>query len=263
MNQKSDTLGTVSRTIEMLRYIAEHSDIAIRDVSLALGLAPSTCHRLLELLQREGMVEHDKARRRYRIGAEFFRLGAQVNLRFDIRHLAVPFLRKVVERCNETCILTVYDENLRKLFLMEKVDSTHALRYQLPMHTPITLMWGASGRSVLAYLPADVVDDIYAREDISPGCGQPKPPREELDAILSEIRQRGVATSAGQRIAEAVGVFAPVFRADNRVIGSFGVTIPSARIASADVDSLCELILQTSKELSRALGANIAHPEIH
>lgn len=261
MSQKSDTLGTVSRTIEVLRYIAEHSDIAIRDVSLALGLAPSTCHRLLDLLQREGMVEHDKARRRYRTGAEFFRLAAQVNMRFDVRTIALPYLHKVVDTCNETCILTLYDENLRKLFLMEKVDSTHALRYQLPMNTPITLMWGSSGRSVLAYLPNEVIDEIYEQEGNSPGSGLQKPSREELDAVLAEIRQRGVATSAGQRIAEAVGVFSPVFRADNRVMGSFGITVPNTRIGAADIDSLCDLIRKQSIELSRAIGADVARQE--
>ena len=261
VSPKSDTLGTVSRTIEMLRYVAEHSDITIRDVSQALGLAPSTCHRLLDLLQREGMVEHDKSLRRYRIGAEFFRLAAQVNARFDIRTIALPFLHKVVDVCNETCLLTLYDENLRKLFLMEKVDSSHALRYQLPMNTPITLMWGSSGRSVLAYLPTEVIDDIYEQEQTSPGSGEPKPSRQQLNDELAEIRAHGIATSAGQRIAEAVGIFAPVFRADNRVIGSFGVTIPNTRINSADVDGFCDLIRGTSVELSRALGASIALEE--
>lgn len=260
MKQKSDTLGTVSRTIEMLRYIAEHSDIAIRDLSQDLGLAPSTCHRLLELLQREGMVEHDKARRRYRTGPEFFRIAAQVHTRYDVRNLALPYLRKVVESCNETCVLSLYDAASRKLFLMEKVDSTHALRYQLPMNTPITLMWGSSGRSVLAYLPSEVVDQIYQEERKSPATGVLRPARDELDVILSDIRERGVATSAGQRIAEAVGVFSPVFRADNRVIGSFGVTIPNTRIEAADMDGLCDLIRRTSSELSRSLGADITIP---
>ena len=258
MPKNPDTLGTVSRTIEVLRYIAKHSDIAIRDVSLALGLAPSTCHRLLELLQREGMVEHDKARKRYRIGTEFFRLSAQVHARFDVRALALPYLRRVVDNCNETCILTLYDTALRRLFIVERADSTHVLRYELPMNTPISLMWGSSGRSVLAYLPPEVVDDIYEQEAASPGTGEKRPAREQLDAILADIRRKGVATSAGQRIAEAVGIFAPVYRADNRVIGSLGITIPNTRIGAADMDGFCDLIRSTSTELSRTLGADIA-----
>ncbi len=261
MKQKSDTLGTVARTIEMLRYIAEHSDIAIRDVSAAVGLAPSTCHRLLELLQREGMVEHDKVLKRYRIGAEFFRLSAQVHMHFDVRNLAIPYLRKVVENCNETCILTLYDAASRRLSIIERADSSHALRYQLPMNTPISLMWGSSGRSVLAFLPSEVIDGIYEQETASPGTGEPRPSLQELHAILAGIRERGVATSAGQRIAEAVGVFAPVFRTDNNVVGSFGITIPNTRIDAADMNGLCDLIRRTAAQLSRALGADIASVE--
>lgn len=260
MSSKPDTLGTVSRTVEMMRYLAEHSEVAIRDVSVALGLAPSTCHRLLELLSRVGMVEHDKSRRLYRVGPEFFRLSAQVYSRYEVRNLAVPYLKKVVGACNETCVLTLYDEASSKLFLVEKVDSTHMLRYQLPMNTRITLMWGASGRSVLAFLPPEKVDEIHAEEGAAPGSGEGRPTRDQLEKELAIIRANGVATSSGQRINEAVGVFSPVFRIDNQIVGGIGVTVPNNRIDASETKHLCSLIRQTAIELSQALGADASNP---
>ena len=98
-----EALGTVHRVIEILRLFGEKGELTLKEMSLALALAPSTCHRLLELLGREGFIEQDMVNRRYRIGREFFRVSGLVQSKHDVRRLARPFL----ERC-----LPTFTENL-------------------------------------------------------------------------------------------------------------------------------------------------------
>ena len=88
--------GTVARTVRILRFIGERKLTTIREASAALMLAPSTVHRLFDLLAREGMIEQDKSERSYRAGAEFFRIAAQVVGRYDLRTIALPIMREVV-----------------------------------------------------------------------------------------------------------------------------------------------------------------------
>lgn len=254
---KPETLGTVQRVVEILRFFAEQGEATLKDVSTALMLAPSTCHRLLDLLGREGLIEQDAARRRYRIGRELFRIGALVHARQDVRALALPFLQEVVETCDETCVLNIYLPSEGRMFYAAKADSGHLLRYQLPMNAAVSVLWGASGRSILAYLdPADI-DRIYAAEGPAPASREKLPTRRTLDRELAQVRERGYAISHGQKIAGAVGVAAPVFQAGGKVIGSLCVTAPEARMAARDEARIGTLVRRTADTLSAALGATV------
>jgi DNA-binding IclR family transcriptional regulator len=252
------TVGTVARTVQTLRYFAEHPETTIKEIAAALGLAPSTCHRLLDLLAREGIIEHDKVGRRYRIGVEFFRIAAQVQNSNDVTEIARPFLRRVVEQCDETCVLCLYDPTMRKLIFMEKVDSARLLRYQLPMNVPLSVLWGASGRAVLAYLPQEEVDAIYEDESNAPASGEKLPSRAALGHELELIRERGYAISTGQKIVGATGVNAPVFNARGRVIGSLGVTAPESRVSADHALALAGLVRSAAADLSAALGFSLS-----
>lgn len=250
-----ENLGTVQRVVEVLRFFAERGDATLKDLSTALNLAPSTCHRLLDLLGRDGLIEQDTARRRYRVGSEFYRMSAQVQSRHDIRAIALPFLREVVDACDETCVFSLLLPVEGKVFFAEKVDCSRLLRYQLNMNTPVSALWGASGRSVLAFLDAEQVDRIYAMEGSSPATGESLPSRRTLDGELAAIRKRGYDITYGQKVAGAVGIGAPVFGIDDKVIGSLCVTIPKARIAAKDRPRLGELVRDAAARLSAALGA--------
>ena len=116
--------GPVARSIRVLRFLGERKMTTIREASASLMLAPSTVHRLFELLAREGMVEQDKTDRTYRTGPEFFRIAAQVVGRYDLRTLALDIMHEVVAACEETCVLGLYLPTVQKMTLAERVDST-------------------------------------------------------------------------------------------------------------------------------------------
>ena len=252
----SEALGTVHRVIEILRLFGEKGELTLKEMSLALSLAPSTCHRLLELLGREGFIEQDMVNRRYRIGREYFRVSGLVQSKHDVRRLARPFLEKIVEVCDETVVFSIYVPSEGKIFFAEKVDSSMMLRYQLSMNTPMSALWGASGRSILAFLDRAEVDRIYAAEGTAPGSGETLPARRTLETELGNIRQRGYDITYGQKVSGAVGIGAPVFGADGKVLGGICITVPKARIAAKDRPRLGDLVRSTAAELSAALGAS-------
>ena len=95
----------------------------------------------------------------------------------DIRTLALPVLHQVAAQCDETCFLGLYLPVSRKMIFAEKVDSSQLLRYQLPMNTPLSVLWGASGLAILAYLPKDQIDEILAEEGPAPASGEAPPSR--------------------------------------------------------------------------------------
>lgn len=255
MAGKGESLGTVQRVVEILRHLAERGDTTIKDLSAAIGLVPSTCHRMLDLLVKEGLAEQAGERRGYHLGPEFFRLAALVNTRQDIRSLARPFLEQVVDACDETCVLCLYVPADRNMIFAEKIDSSQLLRYQLKLNSPLPVLWGASGRAILAHLPRDERAKIYEEAGDAPASGEKRPPLDELEADLTLIRSRGYAISHGQKIAGAVGINSAVFNATGAVVGSLGVTVPQQRLVATDEAKLGQLVRHHAVALSRALGA--------
>lgn len=254
------TTGTVARAVRLLARVAAEGTTTIRSLSQALSLAPSTVHRLLDLLASQGMIEHDEKHRRYGIGPEFYRVSALVMTRYDLVTLALPILREVVDEADESCILGLYWPNLRRMSFVKCVDSTRPLRYRVQLNTPLPIVWGASGRSILACLPAAEVSQILAQEGVSPGKGEALPSADALARELAEIRARGYAISRGQKIAGAVGISSAVFAASGKVVGSLSITIPEIRFVEEQAAKLGQLIHSRAVELSARLGYLDAPP---
>lgn len=249
--------GTVVRSVRVLRFISERKVTTIREASAALMLAPSTVHRLFDLLAREGMIEQDKRERSYRAGPEFFRVAAQVVSRYDLRSIALPIMHDVMAACEETCVFGLYLPTVHKMTLAERVDSSLLLRYQLPMNTHLSLLSGASGRSILAFLPPDQID-LILREERKRFPERPPPSVARLFRELKTIQKQGFAVSRGEIIAGAMAIAAPVIGAEGSAIGSLGVTAPNERMLRVGVQRVSALVYEKARDLSLRLGAPAA-----
>jgi IclR family acetate operon transcriptional repressor len=244
--QPADT-GTVARAVAVLRAVAEAGDgTQIKRISTDLRLPASTVHRLLDLLMREGMVERAEATPTYRAGREFLRLSSVVASQHPLQVIAAPLLEQAVASMNETAYLCLYLPRERRLAFAAHVESSHPLGYRVRSHEPQTLLTGASGRSILAFLPPVEREAVLAREGV-PGLA-------ELAQDLAAIRARGYALSLGQRIAGAVGIFAPVFAAGGGVTGSLGFTIPEQRFDPSREAEFAREACRLAGELSAGLG---------
>jgi DNA-binding IclR family transcriptional regulator len=163
----------------------------------------STTHRLLALLQEQGFVERGADQRTYRPGLEFLRVGGLVSSRAQLTDVAEPFMRAVVETCDETCLLSVYLPHNRSSMIAKVIYGSHPLRYVATLYQPSSLVWGATGLGILAFLPHAVIDDLVPREGPSPATGKAV----RLPALrrdLATIRERGYACTRGQKIVGAV-----------------------------------------------------------
>lgn len=245
--------GTVARSVRVLRFIGECRTTTIREASVALNLAPSTVHRLFDLLAREGMIEHDKTRHSYRAGPEFFRIAAQVVAKYDLRTIARPIMREVVATCAESCVLGLFLPAIRKMTLVEQVDPPLPLRYQLPLNTHLSLLSGASGRSILAFLAPDQIELILEEEKSE--SARMAWSRVKVSRELKVIQQKGFAVSHGEIVDGAMAIAAPVIGAEGRAIASLAVTAPNERMLHAGGVQRVSVLMRTmARELSVRLG---------
>jgi DNA-binding IclR family transcriptional regulator len=251
----SSSAGTVARVVKLLTCVAEaDGEVSIKYLCQSLNLPASTIHRLLSLLIQEGVIERAAAQALYAPGMEFIRIASLVTAKIHIVDIARPIMRALVDECDETCVLLRYVPSSRKVMAVHAEYSSHPLRYQIDLFQPRSLLWGATGRSVLAYLPEEQIDTVLKDDDRSPGSGQPLPPRNTMLKELRDIRERGYAATQGQTIAGAVGLGAPLFSSERQVIGCLSITIPKARFNQKAAAKLSSALLARASQLNRNLG---------
>lgn len=155
----SDTIteppsGTTARTILLLRLLAETAEpVSIKALGGQTNLPHSTLHRLLQILVDTGMAAYEAKTKRYRIGPEFLRLASIVSGRKSVVDVARPYMEAVMTACQETCALISYLRGPNQVAAVAVTASPHPLQYQTELYVARSPLRGATGQSILAFLP--------------------------------------------------------------------------------------------------------------
>jgi DNA-binding IclR family transcriptional regulator len=247
-------ISVVSRVVAVLRAFAEGGNsVSIKDLSEQLGLAPSTLHRLLDQLVAAGLIDRTSARR-YRVSNEFSRIGALAARKSGVLRLARPVIQEVTQRTTETCMLGMLLPQTLTMMFVDKTTSPLPMPYPIRMHQTRSLLWGATGLCLLAWLSPSQVERVLGRGERSPVDGQTPPDEKALKERLATIRAQGYAMTRGEQTHGAVGMAAPVFGANRTIIGDLCITLPQSRFSAADESRFASLLMQRARELSRLNG---------
>jgi IclR family acetate operon transcriptional repressor len=252
----------VVKALELLSVIIDMNTatVGVREVASKSGMSPSTVHRILGQLEKLSLMQKDGAGR-YAIGLELYRWGRRLATQFPLREAAMPELRKLVGACNETGFLGVYNPRSQQMMYSASVESTHTLRYVIPLEEWRPVYSGASGLAILAFLPAEEQQEILGGSHLTRITRETVTDTVSIRGMIDQIREDGVALSRSQNIDGAVGVAAPIFDAGNRVIGDVVLTIPEQRFNPMHEGDLRRRIISCASQISIELGAEVRQGE--
>lgn len=246
--------GTVTRVTTLLRFIGDIGhDVPLSHVAAAVDLPLSTVHRMLGQLCDEGFVRFDETTRTYGVGRSLHRIASRIVVSNSLFSLAREFLEELVQEFDETVLLFLYLEAEGAGSFEVRVDGSKDLQYRLSMNTPLTLVHGASGKSILAHLEPAVREQIIEREAAElERVGKHLDP-DELEKVLSEVRRTGYCMTENERLHHARGIAAPVFD-QSGVLGSIILTSQISTLTDDIVPAVVRSVKRQAEELSRALG---------
>src|SRR3954451_6402279 len=98
---------SVDRALALLLLLGERKSMSVSEASRAVGVAPSTAHRLLAALQYRGFVAQDPSTRAAGRGPVLLELGLSVVRGLDIRAQARPVMERLVREVGETAHLAI------------------------------------------------------------------------------------------------------------------------------------------------------------
>ncbi|MDP8969974.1 MAG: IclR family transcriptional regulator [Actinomycetota bacterium] len=239
MDPRSGGSRTLARGLAVLRSLGMTADGAtVAELSNATNLDRAVLYRLLETLAEGGFVVRDSETRRFHLGVALVELGARASRGLEVRRLALPGMRALMDHIREAVCLAVRDR--QDVVVVDRVEPPGLfvrVGYHVGFRHPLTV--GAHGRALLAFFDADDRNAVAERHPSLAG---------ELEAS----RARGFAVSADELERGAAGVASPILDRTGRPIASVGIVAPSPRLP--DPTALGPRVRTLALDVSRRLG---------
>jgi IclR family acetate operon transcriptional repressor len=245
-------IGSVDNALRLLRLFGEHRTIRIADASREIGVARSTAHRMMQMLQYHGFVRQDADSRAYMAGDELVRIGLSAVRQLDLRTLAHPILQALVEELQETTHLVERREG--NVFFLDSIESPQNLRAGSRAGMMLPAFCTSTGKILLADLDTTELRKLYPKRTFERFTDKTHTKRSDLEAELKEVREAGYATNLGESEIDIAAVAVPVRDAHGAVRASLAVTAPMSRFSRSDIPQWIAALKAGATELEFALN---------
>jgi IclR family transcriptional regulator, acetate operon repressor len=209
-------------------------------------LPKSTASRLLNALERQGLVERDRDGA-FRPGPVVTRFARRSSTTDDLIEVAAPFLETLSRRTGETVNLAIPGNHVVEQ--IAQVDSRYMLGATNWVGLGVPFHCSALGKVFLAHgvveLPKGRLEQRGPRTLTS---------REALVADLQLVLRRGYAVADEELEPGLVAIAAPVRGSEGIVVASVSVSGPSVRLTPDRTVKIAGMVAGEAYALSIALG---------
>jgi DNA-binding IclR family transcriptional regulator len=241
-------VAAVERALAVLDVLSNGSaELGTNEISRRTGINASTVSRLLATLAAAGIVEHVEATGRYRLGLRLLQLGNTVLARLDLREIARPHLRTLVEETGETATLSAPGE--QDAVTVDFVQSASTVQSVARVGRPSVGHATATGKIMLAFGEGQL-----PRGPLTTYTGRTVTDRRALAGELERIRLQGHAEAVGEREPHLNAIAAPVFGARGELVAIIGVQGPASRFGREPMRKALPSLRSHAEAVSRSLG---------
>jgi IclR family acetate operon transcriptional repressor len=245
-------IESVDKALRLLWLLQERPRVTVTDASAELGVARSTAHRLLAMLQEHGFASQDVATRAYLPGRALLEIGLAAVRNLDVRAVARPELERLVADVRETVQLVLLKGS--RTLVLDSVECAEIVRVtgraggSLPPHCT------SAGKSMLARMSDDEVEALLGPDPLERLTDRSIGTHAELRAELARVRAEGYATNLGENepAIAAVGVAIDVPRGSSPT--AITVTAPYERLRPERVPEIAAAAAAASERISARLA---------
>jgi DNA-binding IclR family transcriptional regulator len=254
---RGPSIKILDKTFRVLAaFTAEAPVWALSPLAGQVGLAKSTAHRILTVLEANRYVAREADAVRFRLGPAALELGRRAQIGTDLRRLALPVLRRVASKCGERVFLLVPNLARDGAICIERVESSMGLRLIAEIGAQVPLHAGASAKALLAHMKAQEIERLITRGLKRLGPGTITNPA-GLRRDLAKTRRRGWAFSIEETDEGATGIAVPVLGPGDEVVASLAIAGPLARVTRQHRARLVALARSGASEIAAMLVAPV------
>ena len=249
-------IKVLNKSLSILEILLQQgSSMNMTELSEKLGFYPSTIHRILDTLKHWGYVEQDPHTQKYQLGLKALELGMAKLHQMDLVREATPYLKELVNQCNETVHLGVLEEG--EVLYLAKEESSQTIRMISYVGKRAPLHCTALGKVLLTYLPEGERKKILGKRELPRLTEKTITNKEELEKELNKVKKQGFALDRGENEKDVRCIAVPIRNHQRKVIAAFSVSSPAYRTDINQQSHLKEALFTVSKKISKRLGYDL------
>ncbi len=243
----------VERALAILEAISERAGgLTNSELSRKLAIPKSSASYILRALEGRGYLRRERNTGRYRLGLKVLSLSRGVLSGLDIRELALPVLRQLVERSSLTAHLAILDHG--DAVYIERVEAPGFIKMNTWVGRRMPIYSTSVGKALVAYLPENEVKALLKERGM-----QKRTPRTITVCArflqeLARVREQGYAVDDEENSLGVRCVAAPVFDRQGQVTASLGVSGTTGQIDLVHLPKVAELVKEAARKVSQQLG---------
>lgn len=256
-NHESPSVA-VERALAMLEAVAhEPEGLSNAQISRRLEIPKSSASYILRTLEKQGYLHRDGENGKYRVGLKILSLSRGALSGIDVREVALPIMRHLVEKTNLTCHLAILDGP--EAVYIEKVEPTGFIRMDTWVGRRMRVHATSVGKSLVAHIPQEQLEKILAdrameRRTPKTICTLPRLLKE-----LEKVRSQGYAVDDEENNLGARCVGAPIFNQQGKIEASLGLSGTIHQVNEQTMPRILEHLKDAARHISMQLGYRAPH----
>ncbi|MGE5398454.1 MAG: IclR family transcriptional regulator [Chitinophagales bacterium] len=254
-NEENKTVQSVERVLTIIEALAKRgTPVSLGELAESVNLKPSTTHRLLGTLVSRDFVEQDE-HSRYKLSMKMFHIGNAATYSMGVRRIAAPFMRELLNRCNETVNLAVLYRN--EVIYVDQLESNNMVIVDMfarvgrrgPAHCT------GSGKALLSGLNDEELARYLDETELSKFTSDTITDPSIMMKELQRVRNDGYALDLGERDEGVRCVAAPINNHLGEVVAAISVSGPNMRMTTSYIaNELAPIVRETASRISVKLG---------
>jgi DNA-binding IclR family transcriptional regulator len=252
---KSEAVSSVAveRALAMLEAIGQReAGFSNSELSRRLSIPKSSASYLLRTLERCGYLQRDRSTGRYRLGLKVLSLAGGVRAGFDLKEMALPVMRRLVEETGLTAHLAVLDHG--EAVYIEKVEAPGFIKMDTWVGGRMQVNSTSVGKAIAAHLAQAEVDNIIRQHGLKKRTPRTITIHSKFFQELDRVRARGYAVDDEENSLGARCIGAPILDGYGRVLGALGLSGTTGQIDKPSIRRLSETLMEAARETSRQFG---------
>src|SRR5438067_10044072 len=164
MTSKSESPSVaVERALAMLEAVAQEPEgLSNAEISRKLEIPKSSASYLLRTLETQGYLNRDASSGRYRVGLKILSLSRGALSGIDVREVALPIMRHLVEKTGLTCHLAILDGP--EAVYIEKVEPPGFIRMDTWVGRRMRVHATSVGKALVAHISRERLEKILSEQ---------------------------------------------------------------------------------------------------
>lgn len=268
-------IQSVEVGFELLNALSNASGaLMLRDLAAGAGMSAAKAHRYLVSFQRMGLVIQDPVSTRYDLGPAALRLGLASLSRLDAVKLARERIAALLAQTGHVLAIAVWGN--QGPTMVHWVEAAQSVPVTLRLGDVVPLLTSATGRCFAAFMGQEGRDaqrmlpmiktelaQLKKRPAGAPLLSDVPGSMADVEAVLKETRQQGLARVVHSLLPGVAGFCAPVFDAQGRLAMGLVVLGSVATLDTRWASPPAQALLSCARQLSADLGHKPAMTSTH